>query len=72
MAQPLKQGEEAIQQDIMHLERIIRRTLKDPKRPAASRDLIVDHLEKARRHLKAVVTEMHNVERAAKPLRRTG
>jgi hypothetical protein len=65
MSQPLKQGEEAIQQDIMHLERIIRRVLKDPKRPAQSRDRIL-------KNLRAVVTELHNGHRAEKPLRRTG
>lgn len=65
MAQPLKQGEDAIQQDIMHLERIIRRVLKDPKRPKPSRDRLI-------KHLKGAVTELHNGERAERPLRRTG
>ena len=64
MGQPLKQGEDAILQDIAHLERVMRRIAKDPERPDKQREMMMEHL-------RAVIMELHRGY-ADRPLKRTG
>lgn len=62
MSRPLKQGEEAISQDVMALTKVMRRIQGDPKRPDKEKDEMVGHL-------KAVLALLLTGKRARRPIK---
>jgi len=81
MARPLAQGADIIMQDIVALNRMLRRVMNDPKRYPNERESLIAHLKGATTILLngaraedvlTVNTEVASVLRKPAPKRRTG